>query len=105
MFTGILGGKSLFLHIGGDVSIPIKNIIAILDLDVTTLSKDTRDFLKISEEEGFVEVVGNDIPKTFILTECDKKSKIYLTEISSLTLTKRAGFTESMNYIKKQKKS
>lgn len=95
----------MFLHIGGDVSIPLKNIIAIMDLDVTTLSKDTRDFLKISEEEGFVEVVGSDIPKTFILAECDKKSRIYLSEISSLTLLKRAGLIEKINYIKKQKKS
>jgi hypothetical protein len=95
----------LFLHIGGDVSIPLKNIIAIMDLDSTTLSKDTREFLKISEEEGFVEVVGNDIPKTFILTEYDKKSKVYLSEISSLTLCKRAGFTDGTNYINKQKKS
>jgi len=86
----------MFLHIGGDVVIPIKNIIAILDIDTTTISKDTRDFLKIAEEEGFVSTISDDLPKTFIITETDKKSKIFLSPISSVTLQKRAGFLDSI---------
>jgi hypothetical protein len=61
-----------------------------LDLEKTTISKDTKEFLRIAEEEGFIEAVNVDIPKTFILTETDKKSKIYLSPISSVTLQKRA---------------
>lgn len=81
----------MFLHIGGDVEIPLKKIIAICDLDSASLSRDTRDFLKISEEEGFVKSVsGEDIPKTFVVAESDKKYTIYLTAISSVTLLKRA---------------
>jgi len=80
----------MFLHIGRDYVIPLKSIIAIMDLEKTTISKDTREFLKIAEEEGFIVNVSDDIPKTFIVTESDKKSKIYLTSISSVTLQKRA---------------
>ena len=86
----------MFLHIGSDYVIPIKSIIAILDLEKTTVSKDTKEFLRIAEEEGFIETINDDIPKSFILTETDKKSKIYLSSISSVTLQKRANLLDEM---------
>lgn len=89
----------MFLHIGGDVVIPMKNVIAILDMETTTLSRDTKDFLKVAEEEGFIEAISNDLPKSFIITEKDKKSKIYLSPISSVTLQKRSGYIEAITNI------
>lgn len=82
----------MFLHIGGDVVIPTKNIIAIMDIETTTISKASKEFLSIAEEEGFIISISEDLPKTFIITESDKKSKIYLSPISSVTLQKRSGF-------------
>lgn len=89
----------MFLHIGGDVVIPVKNIIAILDIESTTVSKDTKEFLTIAEEEGFIESISNDLPKSFIITETDKKSKIYLSPISSVTLQKRSGFVAEISNV------
>jgi ribosomal protein S8 len=89
----------MFLHIGGDVVIPMKNVIAILDMESTTLSKDTKNFLRVAEEEGFIEAISVDLPKTFIITEMDKKSKIYLSPISSVTLQKRSAYIESISNI------
>lgn len=90
----------MFLHIGGDYVVPIKNIIAIMDLESTTISKDTKEFLTVAEEEGFVHTISDDLPKSFIITEIDKKSKIYLSPISSITLQKRAGFIDGISNIK-----
>ncbi len=87
----------MFLHIGSDVVIPLRNVIAILDIDTTTLSKDSRDFLKTAEEEGFIETISDDLPRSFVITEEDKKSKIYLSPISSVTLQKRCGFIEGIS--------
>lgn len=89
----------MFLHVGGDVVIPMKNVIAILDIETTTMSKDTKEFLKIAEEEGFIEAISNDLPKSFIITEKNKKSKIYLSPISSLTLQKRSGYIDGISNI------
>lgn len=89
----------MFLHIGGDVVIPLNTIIAILDIESTTISKDTKDFLTIAEEEGFIDSISEDLPKTFIITETDKKSKIYLSPISSVTLQKRAGFINQISNV------
>lgn len=89
----------MFLHIGGDVVIPIKNIIAIFDIESTTISKDTKEFLTIAEEEGFIESISHDLPKSFIITETDKKSKIYLSPISSVTLQKRSAFVDDISNV------
>lgn len=86
----------MFLHIGGDVVIPIKNIIAVFDLDSTTISKDTKDFLRVAEEEGFIISISEDIPKSFIITETEEKSKIYLSPISSITLQKRSCYIDNI---------
>lgn len=86
----------MFLHIGNDYVVPAKSIIAILDLEKTTISRDTKEFLKIAEEEGFIKAINDDIPKSFIVTETDKKSKIYLSSISSVTLQKRANMLRKL---------
>lgn len=88
----------MYLHIGGDVVIPVKDVIAIFDLETTTVSKDTKEFLSIAEEEGFIIAISEDLPKSFIITEIANKSRIYLSPISSVTLQKRAGYiTEISN--------
>ncbi len=80
----------MFLHIGGDYIVSIKDIVAIIDMEKSTISQDTRSFLKISEEEGFIISVENEeIPKSFIITQEKHKSRIYLSTISTNTLYKR----------------
>lgn len=86
----------MFLHLGGDVVVRLKDVIAIMDLETTTISKISKEFLKVAEEEGFIVNISEDIPKSYIITEVDKKSKIYLSPISSVTLFKRAKYLDSI---------
>ncbi|WP_315071775.1 extracellular matrix regulator RemB [uncultured Clostridium sp.] len=79
----------MFLHLGENVVVPIKDIIGIFDLQNTMYSSDTIQFLRLAEEDGFVERITGEKPKSFIIAEVDNKSKIYLSPISSTTLTKR----------------
>lgn len=79
----------MYLHLGKDVAVNTANIIAILDMDSTTISKSTRTFLKVVEEEGFVRNVSEDLPKTFVLCEINGQSVVYITNISSKTLMGR----------------
>lgn len=79
----------MFLHLGENVVVPIKDIIGIFDLQSTKYSSDTNQFLRMAEEDGFVERITKENPKSFVIAEVDKKSKIYLSPISSTTLTKR----------------
>ena len=79
----------MFLHLGENVVVPIKDIIGIFDLQSTMYSSDTIQFLRMAEEDGFVERITDEEPKSFVIAEVNKKSKIYLSPISSSTLTKR----------------
>ncbi len=84
----------MFLHLGENVVVPIKDIIGIFDLQNTMYSSDTIQFLRLAEEDGFVQRITEEQPKSFIIAEVNNKSKIYLSPISSTTLTKRT----DMNY-------
>jgi len=79
----------LFLHLGENVVVPLKDVIGIFDLETSTYSADSMKFLRLAEEDGFVEKVSSEPPKSFTLAEVNKKSKVYLSPISSSTLTKR----------------
>jgi hypothetical protein len=79
----------VFLHLGENVVVPIKDIIGIFDLQNTMYSSDTIQFLRLAEEDGFVQRITEEQPKSFIIAEVNNKSKIYLSPISSTTLTKR----------------
>lgn len=80
----------MFLHLGENVVVPIKDVIGIFDIETTTYSSDTSQFLRMAEEDGFVERITNEKPKSFVIAEVNKKSKVYLSPISSSTLSKRS---------------
>lgn len=81
----------MYLHLGKDTVVNTKDVIAILDLESTSVSKNTRDFLKIVEEEGFVRNVSEELPRSFVLCEIDGQSVVYITNISSKALFGRTG--------------
>ena len=69
---------------------PDQNIVGIFDLENTSQSRITRDYLAKSEKKGQIVTVADDIPRTFIVC-CDKKDRytIYLSQMSSANLYKR----------------
>ena len=87
----------MFLHLGENVVVPIKDVIGIFDLQSTMYSSDTIQFLRMAEEDGFVERITDETPKSYVIAEINKKSKIYLSPISSTTLTKRTDINYSLS--------
>ena len=80
----------MFLHLGENIVVPMKDIIGIFDAETSMYGSDTIQFLRMAEEDGFVQRITKDKPKSFIIAEVNKKSKVYLSPISSSTLTKRS---------------
>lgn len=77
----------MYLYIGQDKAISSKDIVGVFDLDNATVSKITRDFLNKAEKERKTEVVlGDDLPKSFIIT---KKDEVIISQISPVTVKKR----------------
>ncbi|MBE6915255.1 MAG: DUF370 domain-containing protein [Ruminococcaceae bacterium] len=80
----------MYLHIGQNTTILSKSIIGIFDLDHSSSSKITRDFLRIQEQKHRVINVSDDLPRSFLICEEQGSIRIYLTQISSSTLLRRA---------------
>ena len=78
----------MYLSIGNDMAVRDKSIIGIFDMDNTSTSKRTREFLSRAEKEGGV-VPCDDLPKSFVLTAEYGLSRVYLTALASNTLEKR----------------
>lgn len=87
----------MFIHLGGDVVISLKDVISIMDIESSNVSNNTKEFLKTAEDEGFIRRISDDEPKSFVLSEKDKKTIIYMSPISSVTLYKRAGFIDDIS--------
>ncbi len=82
----------MYLHLGQDVSVRYEDIIGVFDLDTSTVSKSTRDFLSEAEKRGQVVYVTSELPKSFII--CDRKRNkkgiyIYISQISTAALRGR----------------
>lgn len=85
----------MFLHLGGDVVIKEKDIIAIMDMDTSSVSKITKEYLKNAEKSNdVINVSFEDLPKSYVVCREDNKRRVYISPISSLTLLKRANKSE-----------
>ena len=80
----------MFLHIGEGKLLRKKDIIAVLDLETTSIGKKTKEFLRKSEKNGETEYISYEIPRTYVVCEKKGKKKVYMTQLSSQTLYKRA---------------
>ena len=78
----------MYLNIGSDMAVRQKSILGIFDLDNTSTSKRTREFLEAAEKEGQV-VPCDDLPKSFVLTAEYGIHRLYLTSLNTSTLEKR----------------
>lgn len=81
----------MYIHLGGDYVVLQEEIIGIFDLENTTVSKNTREFLNLSEKKHQVINVSYELPKSFVVTEKNKKTKVYISQISPTTLYRRLG--------------
>ncbi len=79
----------MYLSIGNDMAVRERSIIGIFDLDNTTCSKVTKKFLRVAEKNGQVIAAGDELPKSFILTEEFGMERVYLSQFSSQTMEKR----------------
>lgn len=87
----------MYLHLGQGTVIKTNDLIGLFDLDTSTVSKKTRDFLTLAEKHGQVVNVTDDLPKTFAVAapKNSKTQTVYISQISTVTLEKRSkkGFT------------
>ena len=80
----------MYLHLGKGTVVNTAEIVAIFDLDITSQSYLTRRYLSMAEKSGQVVNAAEDIPKSFDVCARGGKRTLYLSQMSSATLLKRA---------------
>lgn len=78
----------MYIHIGGDFAVREEEIVCIMDIENSSTSKITKEFLRKVGKK--IINVSDDFPRTFIITKKKKNIKIYISPISSSTLYRRA---------------
>ena len=78
----------MYLHLGQDMVVRKNDILGIFDLDNTSHSHITRQFLQKAEKSGRVRDISGELPRSFIVTG-NGEALVYLSQISTLTLLRR----------------
>lgn len=90
----------MYVHIGKDVIIEAKSIIAIFDTQTlqkkNSLKNSLENICKNLKINDKIVDVSDDNPKTLIITNKNNKTKGYISNISSITLGKRTSKYERM---------
>ena len=82
----------MYLHLGNDIVVRKNEILAVFDLDNTSQSYLTRNYLSATEKAGrVVNAAGDEIPKSFVVCAgVDGQQTVYLSQLNSSTLLKRS---------------
>ncbi len=77
----------MYIHLGEKTVINDREIIGIFDIENTTVSKITRDYLSKNEKKKNVYYVSADLPRSFIVCE---GRRIFVSHLSPGTVAKRS---------------
>lgn len=82
----------MYLHLGNGAVVRQAEVLGIFDLDSSSQSFLTREFLARQERANRVKNVSEDLPKSFVLCE----NAVILSPLSSATLFRRAMNNEQL---------
>lgn len=79
----------MYVDIGGNLSVRSDTVVGIFDLDNTSWSKWTRQFLKQAQSAGQLIEATDTLPKSFVVTLEYGICRVYLTQYNAAVLEKR----------------
>lgn len=79
----------MYLHLGENTVVKTEEIIGIFDMDTSTISKWTKNYLSNATKNGRVINVSMELPKSYVVCNEKNEIKVYISQISSTTLMKR----------------
>ena len=79
----------MYISLGKNTFLTEEEIIGVFDLDITSQSYLTREFLSAAEKRGTVRNVAEDLPNAFVLCGEKEKQTVFLIQNTSGTLKKK----------------
>ena len=88
----------MYLHLGQYTVVHTRDIVGIFDIDNSSVSRSTKDYLTQAQKRGWVVNVSEEIPQSFVVCRGgDGDIRVYISQISSSTLKKRTGFIDELS--------
>ena len=89
----------MYLHLGQYTVVHTGDIVGIFDLDNSSVSRTTKEYLAQAQKRGWVVNVSEEIPKSLVVCrDRDGEIRVYVSQISSSTLRKRTGFVDGLSF-------
>ena len=80
----------MYLHVGNNQNIRIKNVIGIFDADSSTVSAITKKYLSVAEQSKSVHFASVELPKSFVLYKNAKgQYRVCFSQLSTAALVGR----------------
>ena len=80
----------MYIHLGRDYVLNDRDIIGIFNLETTTISPHGREFLNYAQKNGAVVSLSDELPQSYVLADGGVVDTVYLSELSSAVLRRRA---------------
>lgn len=81
----------MYVDIGMDLAVRTSQVLGVFDLDNTSWSKRTREFLEKAQIDGSLIEATDELPKSFVLTQEYGQTRVYLTKYNASVLARRLG--------------
>ena len=82
----------MFIHIGNDLSVLKSSVTCVVNLETVPPSrKDLTDYLNSEDEQGRLQYVTEDIPKSLVITD----DKTYVCSLSTNLILNRLNLAEN----------
>lgn len=79
----------MYLHVGNNYSVDIRDVVGIFDIENTTVEKCTKKLFERAEKEHRCIYTTYEMPKSFVIIAKNGNKKIYISQLSAATLKKR----------------
>ena len=79
----------MYVDIGMDLAVRTSQVLGVFDLDNTSWSKRTREFLERAQNDGNLVEATDELPKSVVLTQEYGQTRVYLTRFNASVLSRR----------------
>lgn len=79
----------MYLHLGQDYVVPLRQVACVFDMDTATASKWTKKLVRRLQDEGRIIELYEDLPRAAVLCVGELGEYLYLTELSPRALQRR----------------
>lgn len=87
--------KCVFIHLGENIVIEMKDVVAIIDGDLLKDSPILNEFVNMNHDNKKIVEISNGTAKSIVVT----KNKVYFSPLSTVTLKRRSQYVSELEII------